>query len=82
MRYPSYMTRQRRAGVTATELDKADKIKQTLMAIAKRRGYGMSYYTDERGRHMARVGRVDGVGMGFVITAQQARAWTTGQNLY
>ena len=75
MAYPSYMRKLRRADVTATELANSDQIRQRLIAIAQRRGYGVSCYTDERGRHMARIGRADGVGMGFTLTAQQARAW-------
>lgn len=75
MAYPSYMKKQRRAGVTDTELVNSDQIRQHLMAIAQRRGFGVSCYTDERGRHMARIGRADGAGMGLAITAQQARAW-------
>ena len=71
MAYPSYMKKQRRAGITATELANSDQIRQSLMAIAQRRGFGVTYYTDERGRHMARVGRADGVGVGFIVSAKQ-----------
>lgn len=71
MRYPNYMNRQRRADVTASELANSDHIRQCLMAVAQRRGFGVTYYTDQRGRQMARIGRADGVGMGFVVSAQQ-----------
>ena len=50
-------------------------IRQHLTALAHQDGYGVTYYTDSRGRHMARIGRTDGQGVGFMLTAQQAREW-------
>jgi len=74
MAYPYYMRKQRRAGITATELNEADQIRQRLIEISQRRGCGVHYYTDEQGRHMARIGRVDGVGVGFIVSAEQVGA--------
>jgi len=72
--YPAYMRKQRKA-LTAEELKQADAIRQHLTALAHQDGYGVTYYTDSRGRQMARIGRTDGQGVGFMMTAQQAREW-------
>lgn len=72
--YPAYMRKKRKA-MTAEELKQADAIRQHLTALAHQDGYGVTYYTDSRGRHMARIGRTDGQGVGFMLTAQQAREW-------
>ena len=79
MGYPNYMKRQRRPDVTPAEMDAADKIRQKIVALACKRGYGVRYYTDQIGRHMASIGRIDGRGMGFTLTAKQAAAWMSEQ---
>ena len=71
----AYISKQRRADLTQQEMDAADVIRRKLTAISKRRGYGVKYYTDERGREMATIGRTDGRGVGFRITAAQAAEW-------
>lgn len=72
--YPNYMRKQRKV-LTPGELKRADAIRQHLTALAHQDGYGVTYYTDSRGRDMARIGRTDGQGVGFMLTAQQAREW-------
>ena len=72
---PYYMRRRERRNLTARQMDEADAIRQKLIDMARQDGYGVTYYTDANGRDMARIGRTDGTGMGFTITAKQAREW-------
>lgn len=76
----SYLKKQRRTDVTQQEMDEADNIRRRLISIANKRGYGVRYYTDDSGRQMASIGRTDGQGVGFRITAQQAHEWLQTTN--
>lgn len=69
--YPYYMKKKRKPK-TREQILQADAIRQKLQDIAQQEGYGITYYKDSNGRDMARIGRTDGKGMGFMLSATQA----------